>query len=226
MSKDMKKGRERAKEVLLPLDFKLFKNFMLDLIKLREKKLFDFEILPESTSYTYTGEIQESLMQRHKIDDETFHILIETIGNILRAFVTDTEKPFLEMFEDKETINKVKKMFDLVNELPTSSEIKDRFLIIKYCKTKFLRDLDWEINIKKVQEHVSFEKNSPVFPFCVMRLFIQPSGSHRIISETSDIEPVTMELSLSDVTGLIETFSQIRDRIIIESEKLSKTGTE
>jgi hypothetical protein len=219
-----KKGKQRAEEVIANLDFDSFKNFVLDVFKLRKKRLIDFEFLPESFSLSYRGEIAEVLKERHKLDEAKLMVLIEAFSNIIRTFITDNETQFIELFEDEDNKIKAKEMYNFIKECPVSLDIKERYLLITYCKTKFLRDWEWEINIKKFQEKEGLKEELLDFPFCLMRLFLQTSPSPRI-DDKRQTQSVSIELSLSDVTELIETFTNIKDIMIKEAKRLNKMGT-
>ena len=229
MSKKKKAVRKGPEKVISELDLELFKRLSSELLEARRVGKLVFDVLPEKAVISYQKDFEDTFLDRYKINKKTFSTITEALGNVLYHTVTDTEKDLLEEFKDKELVEKAKKMLIFANEkLDLYPEIRNRYFVVLYCKTRFLEDLDWEINLKTVQPRFSFETEEPppVFPVCVLRLALRPQRSARRRVKPSEPELLTMELSLDDVITLVDTFSDIRERMRkLQTEKLTREGT-
>lgn len=220
MSKKRKPKLGRPQKVISELDLELFKELSNDLLDLRRSGRIVFDIHPRGSIISYTPRVQDTFLDKYKISREKFSDMTEALGNALYRAMTNTEEEFLERLRDKELVERAREMFIFANEkLDVYPEIKNRFLVMLHCKTRFLEDMDWEINLKTLQpSYVSEIEKPTVFPVCVLRLMLRRPSSVRRQVGPSEPEALTMELSLDDVINLINTFSEIRDGMKKESK--------
>lgn len=221
--KVMKTGLGRAKEILPKLDSELFKKVVSDFIELSGKNIIFLDVLPYTFTMSYSEEIQKTFFRKYNINKATFSDMIETFSNILHNLLEETEEDFLRELGDEQLAAKAKDLSSFVENMNQFSDIKSRYLLVQYCKTRFLGEIDWEINLKSSQKEAGEKKEAPVFPFCVARLSFESSFSRQKGIAEMEPEIVTVELSLSDVIKLSETFSEIREKMRkIASEKLAE----
>jgi len=214
MSKNVvKTGKERAKEILPRVDTELFKKLITDFFELRAKRIIVLDLLPHTLTMAYSEEILENLTKKYSISKETFSEIIEVLSNVLNGLLEDSVESFTQQLADEKLGAVFKNLTTFVNSTEQFSKIRDRYLVVKYCKTRYLGEIDWEISLKDSQKQAGGEKEAPVIPFCVARLCFQSPHSREKGITQREPEIVTVELSLSDVTQLNETFSEIGERM-------------
>jgi hypothetical protein len=217
-----KKGIERAKEVFGKLDPDIFKKIVLDVMQLSKENIMGFDLLPFMSTTSYSAKTRDRFLKKYNINKETFSEIIETLANLLHTILEEEEEDFLRKLENPTLIKKAEDMADFIKNLDQFQEIKSRYLVVKYCKTNYIGEMDWEIDFKNTQKLSGDDRKSVVFPFCVMRFSLQspPSSLKRVIK--TEPENVTVELSLLDVLQLSEAFSDIREkmtRFIVEKRE-------
>lgn len=213
MSNKTKKGIERAKELVAQLDLELLKKIATDFIQRSQKEEIAFDILPSMSRAVYSDKTRGTFIKKYGITEDIFSDMIEVISNILHTVLDETEVEFLQELGDELLAIKFKDLFSFVKGMAQFSEIKNHYLVTKYCKSRYLDEIDWEINLKNSQKPDIDEKQPPMFPSCVVRLFLQsPRSPLKRIAEREP-EIVTFELSLSDAVKLSETFITIKERM-------------
>jgi len=223
----IKSGINRAKEVLAKVDSETFKKISAEFLSLHRKGTMVFDVLPTKTTIVYSEEVRDRFLKEFNVNEATFSELIEATSNVIHNLVDGNEERFLEQLKpDEELIRKVKSFYSSLKGLEQFQEIKNRFQVVSRCKTKFIDDLDWEISLKYATQEGNLERKTEAFPFCVLRLFFKTTPSAHTDLEMKQPEVTTIELSLFDATRLVQTFSEIRDRMKEAiSEKSPNGGT-
>lgn len=196
------KGIDRAKKVIPKLDLELFKRVSDDILERRKTGDLRLSISKQRMVATYSQEVLDNLLEKHKIEEDVFGDIVETLANIFLRCLNKDEERYYKKLEDKATINKAKQMVSFAEEkLRAYPEIETNFHTISSCRTNYLDDVDWEISFKTQS---SSEEEQRIFPVCVMEITTRSS-----IEDKTDT--LIVELSSDDLDGLIRDFSEARD---------------
>jgi hypothetical protein len=212
MSATKKDPFEKFKNDLGKVDSDTFKKVSKKFFELAEYKKVTLEVLPGSSTISYGEKTQKKFLEEFNIDEETSSKIISILAYLLHETLQDNENEFISKLKDDIIIEKVKDIFNFIRNLPQYSNIKARYLVIKYSKTNFFRDIDWEISTKNTQKESLDEFGCANIPFSLVKLSVEKTRTReKHISEPATI--ITMELSLPDAIELSKEFANIAEKL-------------
>jgi 5'-3' exonuclease len=203
---------ERFKDDLGKVDAETFKKVSKKFLELAENKKVTLEVLPGSSTVSYGEKTSKRFLEEYNIDEETFSKIISILAYLLHETLQDNDNDFISKLKDEIIIEKIKDIFNFFRNLPQYSNIKARYLVIKYSKTNFFRNIDWEISTKNSQKEFLDESGCANIPFSLVKLSVEKTRTReKHISEPATI--ITMELSLPDAVELSKEFANIAEKL-------------
>lgn len=212
MSERKKAPIKKLQDRINSLDFELFKKVAAKILEMAEKKQMTLETLPNSSTISYSNQMMKKFLSEYNIDKETFSEISQVLAFILHELMEDSDAEFCAKIKDAKTLSKVKEFFSFIKQTPEFLPLKARFFVIKYSKSNYFLEIDWEVSIKSSQKNAMAENEFVSFPFSVVKLCVgnQPTPEKRISTRPTI---VTMELSLPDAIELSQAFANIAEKL-------------
>lgn len=212
MSESKKSPLEKFRDDLSKVNFETFQKVSTKFLEMVEAKRADVEILPNFSSVSYSDKAMKWILEEYNINRESLSQILATWAYILHDILADSENETYTELKDDTLISKAKDFFNFVKQTPQFQKIKAKYLVIKYAKSNFFREIDWEINIKNSQKPSMDEPECVAFPFAVVKLCIERTRTpEKHISAKPII--ITMELSLPDAVELSKEFANIAEKL-------------
>ena len=181
----------------------------------------EFDISYSKVTFKSPRKLDELLARKYKLKLKYVRKVVELILIGLRYTLAGADETILK------NLKKDKRQFatalfrigdNLIKKYPG---LKNRFLTVTFCKTRYLDDFDWEINLKTYQpKHTGFEK-SDRYPVCMLRFTLGLPTAFRKESP-EEPEEFSFEAGSQDINTMIRTLTEIKERMTEVDQKLAK----
>lgn len=206
--------KKKGLEILFKYEMEYIDIIIKTLLNLYDKGVFFMEFTPVSTEMVFPEVELEKLSKKLDLAKDELKDIISGITRCIFHILRDDEKDTLERYSGKENVILSKIFNKLKKELNNHPTIKERFRFKSLCKMKYLKDIDWEVNIKVYQEN---EENIG-YPFAIIKMFLDEikippnpySEPQTIMFECSAYEVETIIKKLKDVKKMLEKAKKIK----------------
>jgi len=207
------------KKIFSVITTETYKNLVEDLVNLWKAEEIKIDVSIQRIVVGIPEVKRNELSNKHGITPKVVSDVMILLARSIRIILMDRKEDMIKQIKDNKNIELAKEVFkislDMLNKCP---DIKNRFLTVSFCKTKFLEDIDWEINEKIIQpKYVEFEK-SDRYLICLLRFILSKTSPPGVgLRET---EEFVFEVSFYDLNRMIRKLSLIREKLMEANKEL------
>lgn len=219
LSKEAK--RITRNEKIANLNFETFKLLSEDLIDAYDKGYLRIVLAGPRISAYLPSDIEKMLMEKHRIDEETFRSMIMGLLFCLHYVLRNEESEVLELLKRKNE-KLVKKMEEKIvftkNLLVKHPEIEQSFYTYTSSISNIFEDLEWEVSLKFARS-LPLEKSFPPFPVAKVRLTLRKA---MLAPRETKSKCVEFDISLKDIDNMIKSLKELKEALIsLQTKKIT-----
>ncbi|OEC85816.1 MULTISPECIES: hypothetical protein [Methanobacterium] len=190
-------------------DFEKGAMLIKDLIR---KDLLEFNFGPSSMGFSAKEPLNPNITAEYEIQWEDVNSILNEVMEVTYLILSKEERELVLSLKDKELVKTFKERCKILRREIINKNIKRVFELQMNCKTSILKDLEWEIIVKRRNER----GNSLKFPTTLIRMETNPIK--RGYDESKNL--LVFESDLGKIEYLIKEFTKIKNLLEEEENKM------
>ena len=214
---------------LAKLSVPTFKNFLHEVLGRYEVGDMELDLSGGRSIVSMSLPLQKDLAKKQGISLEELESYIDSVVATLHVSLTKMDTYILGLLKDmgkQDLAKRLKKKFSLTEEaLKAHPQLRMRYLVTTFCKTRYLEEIEWETSLKIFQSHALKEK-MPKYPVSLVRFVLASPESFHGRYERPRPEIFEVELCSRDIDKLIKSLKKMKEEIAKLEKESGGSDTE